>query len=198
MRLARRSPRAISMRSRIQSETRYSMTATRVNQTISTATLQPIYNGRQLKRADSTKVPTPSLGDGKPNSLDLDQVHLDIECHRSRSQRLRVAPVVCANGCTSHGHTSRRWKAVGVALLLSLVSNTSGADDSIYKEQLSIFGTRVEIVIWGAKPAVARHAVTILSRDFKIMHRDWHAWKPGKLVNLNQAFAQRKVETVDD
>ena len=87
---------------------------------------------------------------------------------------------------------------MGVALLLSLVSNTSGADDSIYKEQLSIFGTRVEIVIWGAKPAVARHAVTILSRDFKIMHRDWHAWKPGKLVNLNQAFAQRKVETVDD
>ncbi|MEE8388787.1 MAG: hypothetical protein V3R65_09440 [Acidiferrobacterales bacterium] len=71
-----------------------------MNQTISTATLQPIYNGRQLKRADSTKVPTPSLGDGKPNSLDLDQVHLDIECHRSRSQRLRVAPVllICRSG----------------------------------------------------------------------------------------------------
>jgi thiamine biosynthesis lipoprotein len=91
-----------------------------------------------------------------------------------------------------------RYKALGIALLLLLASTTSGADDSTFKTQLSVFGTRVEIAIWGVEPAVARQAVMAVSADFQIMHRDWHAWKPGKLVILNQAFAQRKTITVDD
>ncbi len=53
-----------------------------------------------MKRADITKVPTPSLNDGMPISLDLDQAHLDIQCGRPHSQRLQVAPVllICRSG----------------------------------------------------------------------------------------------------
>ncbi|PCI38664.1 MAG: thiamine biosynthesis protein ApbE [Rhodospirillaceae bacterium] len=54
---------------------------------------------------------------------------------------------------------------------------------------LYVFGTKVEITVRGEDADLAKKATAQLDQDFKRMHKDWHAWKPGELTNLNRAFA---------
>lgn len=54
---------------------------------------------------------------------------------------------------------------------------------------LYVFGTKVEITVRGEDADLARKATAQLDQDFKRMHKDWHAWKPGELTTLNKAFA---------
>lgn len=100
LRLARRSPRAISIRSRIQSETRYSITATKVNQTTSKTFFRQNYKRRQQKRAAFSSTLVPSLVDSHPVLIDLDQVPRNIERGQPCCQRHRVLlSVSCTNSC---------------------------------------------------------------------------------------------------
>ncbi|MFV1997613.1 MAG: FAD:protein FMN transferase [Acidiferrobacterales bacterium] len=140
----------------------------------------------------------PSLNDGKPISLDLDQVPIGIESDWFRSHRRRLASAVCANDCQSRLRPSLRYKALGALLLLSLMSIAYSNDESVFKTQLSVFGTRVDILIWGVEPALAKQAEDIIAADFKRIHHDWNAWKPGTLVRLNQALAARESLSVDN
>lgn len=57
-----------------------------------------------------------------------------------------------------------------------------------HKSTLYVFGTQVEIIMRGVDTATAEAATAKLSQDFDRMHRDWHAWKPGELGDLNAAF----------
>ena len=62
--------------------------------------------------------------------------------------------------------------------------------DQEQSAELFVFGTIVEIKLWGASPKEASHAFSELQKMFQGMHRDWHAWEPGLLVDINTAFAQ--------
>jgi len=64
--------------------------------------------------------------------------------------------------------------------------------------ELFVFGTIVEIKLWGASPEDASHAFTQLQQMFQGMHRDWHAWEPGRLTDINKAFAQGHSATADE
>ena len=55
--------------------------------------------------------------------------------------------------------------------------------------ELFVFGTLVEITLWGATQDQSDRAFTELQHLFNGMHRDWHAWEPGRLTEINQAFA---------
>jgi thiamine biosynthesis lipoprotein len=59
----------------------------------------------------------------------------------------------------------------------------------VYHEQLLVFGTLVDIKLWGVDEARGRQAVTRLSDDFDYMHNAWHAWHPGPLERVNQLLA---------
>jgi thiamine biosynthesis lipoprotein len=63
--------------------------------------------------------------------------------------------------------------------------------------ELFVFGTIVEIKLWGASPEEASHAFSELQQMFQGMHRDWHAWEPGRLTDINKAFAQGVPATAD-
>jgi thiamine biosynthesis lipoprotein len=52
-----------------------------------------------------------------------------------------------------------------------------------------VFGTLVEVKLWGASEAQAGQAFAELQQMFQGMHRDWHAWEPGRLTDINRAFA---------
>ncbi|HEX19256.1 MAG TPA: FAD:protein FMN transferase [Acidiferrobacteraceae bacterium] len=88
----------------------------------------------------------------------------------SRREFIKIGAVVLLSGCTARG--------------------------MLYQRQFYVFGTLLDISIWGVSIARARHAVNSLHTDFQIMHRDWHAWKPGALTRLNQAFALNRSATV--
>ncbi|MBO34140.1 MAG: thiamine biosynthesis protein ApbE [Rhodospirillaceae bacterium] len=93
----------------------------------------------------------------------------------------------------------RRFFAFGtVALLVLGMPLLAGCKDSgeETKSTLNVFGTLVEITIRDTDEQTALKAVEELSGDFQRMHKDWHAWKPGELDDLNKAIAQNRSVTV--
>ena len=70
--------------------------------------------------------------------------------------------------------------------------------DEEHGAELYVFGTIVEIKLWGASPEEAGHAFAEIQKMFQGMHRDWHAWEPGLLVEINKAFADGKSATANE
>ncbi|MEQ1813993.1 MAG: FAD:protein FMN transferase [Candidatus Nitrotoga sp.] len=66
----------------------------------------------------------------------------------------------------------------------------------LYQEQGFVFGTRVEISIYGESDARAQSAVAPVMQEFQRLHNLLHAWKPGELSELNAAFARGQVKEV--
>ena len=69
--------------------------------------------------------------------------------------------------------------------------------DQEQSAELFVFGTIVEIKLWGASPKEASHAFSELQKMFQGMHRDWHAWEPGRLTEINRAFAEGRTAIAD-
>ena len=69
--------------------------------------------------------------------------------------------------------------------------------DKVYSAELIVFGTIVEMTFYDVSDDQAGQAITELQQMFQNMHRDWHAWEPGRLADINQAFASGRVATAD-
>ncbi len=80
-----------------------------------------------------------------------------------------------------------------ISLLFLLLTACSRAPQSESVE-LYVFGTLVTITLWDAEPAARAAAVAEISPTFQQMHHNWHAWKPGPLVDINQAIARGEEE----
>ena len=70
--------------------------------------------------------------------------------------------------------------------LFTLISCTK--NEEVHQTQLFVFGTLVDISISKTSPIEAEKAFAAINLMFRGMHNDWHAWKPGKLVDLNKAI----------
>jgi len=82
-------------------------------------------------------------------------------------------------------------------LLLCLALLAACQKNEEQSAELFVFGTIVEIKLWGASPEEASLAFLELQKMFQGMHRDWHAWEPGRLTNINEAFAEGRSATAD-
>jgi thiamine biosynthesis lipoprotein len=82
-----------------------------------------------------------------------------------------------------------------LACLLSLTACQHSAQ--LYQAQFFVFGTTLDVSIQGVDPSVANRAFGQLQRDFQAMHRDWHAWEPGRLTQINEAFAAGRTAVAD-
>ncbi len=60
----------------------------------------------------------------------------------------------------------------------------------LHAQESYVFGTRVEVLVYGAPEAQAREAVAAVLREFDRMHRAYHAWQPSELTRLNEAIAR--------
>jgi len=92
-------------------------------------------------------------------------------------------------------HVARYGLALVIAalLLLGACQNERGEQDA----ELFVFGTVVELKINGVPKSQADRAIADLQQMFQQMHRDWHAWEPGLLVDINRAFAEGRAITAD-
>ncbi|MBU1426135.1 MAG: FAD:protein FMN transferase [Gammaproteobacteria bacterium] len=75
---------------------------------------------------------------------------------------------------------------------LALLLASCGGKEPLYQEQAYVFGTQVDVSIYGEDEAKARQAVVLVMREFQRLHDKLHAWKPSELSNLNTAIAQGK------
>lgn len=83
------------------------------------------------------------------------------------------------------------------ALCLGLLLTGCGRSQP-HQAQLYVFGTLVEIVLWDVSPAKGEQAIGRIRKEFQRMHREWHAWEPGPLVELNEAIAAGRPAEVPD
>ncbi|MBK1692365.1 FAD:protein FMN transferase [Ectothiorhodospira mobilis] len=82
----------------------------------------------------------------------------------------------------------RPWTAV---LLLAALLLLAGCDrPEIHRERFFAFGTLVELNVYTRDAALARAGADAVRADLTRMHRNWHAWEPGPLQEVNQALAR--------
>lgn len=82
----------------------------------------------------------------------------------------------------------RIFAAVAVVLLLAACE--SKKPEPLYQEQDYVFGTLVEISVYGEDEIHARQAVSEVTHEFQRLHDMLHAWQPSELSELNAAFAK--------
>ena len=65
--------------------------------------------------------------------------------------------------------------------------------EPLYQSQGYVFGTLVDVSIYGEPEPRARELADHVLQDFQALHNQLHAWQPGSELNkLNQAFADGK------
>lgn len=84
-------------------------------------------------------------------------------------------------------HISRftSWLILG-SMLLGL---SGCGKEALHQQQSYVFGTLVEISIYGEEEARAKQLAGQVLADFDQMHEFLHAWKPGSLSRMNEIFA---------
>jgi thiamine biosynthesis lipoprotein len=84
------------------------------------------------------------------------------------------------------------WRAFLPLVTLSLVTVFLAAcgRPPLYKQQSYVFGTLVEITVWGETEERARQVTNQVLADFDRLHHSLHAWEPGTLESLNAAIAR--------
>jgi FAD:protein FMN transferase len=86
-----------------------------------------------------------------------------------------------------------RLVMLSAALLLTACGNK---ELPTYEEQGYVFGTLVEVSVYGEEDAKARKAVTSVMQEFQRLHNLLHAWKPSALSDLNAAIARGESREV--
>lgn len=78
-------------------------------------------------------------------------------------------------------------KLFAIILLLSLYS-CSQKTERLFKKQYFIFGTIVDVLIWDDDENQVSTALEKVEAMLNSMHNQWHAWKPGRLLEINQSL----------
>jgi len=91
--------------------------------------------------------------------------------------------------------SAKRLKIPALLAGVLLVLLTACQRETQHSADLFVFGTIVEIKLWGASQEQSGRAFSEIQQMFQGMHRDWHAWERGLLVEINEAFAEGQAAT---
>lgn len=90
-------------------------------------------------------------------------------------------------------------RGIGRYLLLTLLAlwlSACNAPPQSEQYQVYVFGTLVDITLYGADEERSQQAIRRITQEFQRMHHDWHAWEPGPLVDINKQIAAGEAATV--
>lgn len=88
-----------------------------------------------------------------------------------------------------------RW-LVSLLAALALACLAGCGPREPWRQESYVFGTRVELLIYGEPEARAQAAGAEVLREFDRLHRLYHAWQPSDLTALNEAIAAGKAAQV--
>lgn len=80
-----------------------------------------------------------------------------------------------------------------LALAFTLLAGCT--KEPIYRQQSYVFGTLVEVTIWGENDARAQELIGKVLREFDRLHKELHAWQPSELTKVNDAIAKGQTIT---
>lgn len=84
----------------------------------------------------------------------------------------------------------RAMKIVLLGWLLLLLAGCARDDDVVRQVRGHVFGTQVEISIYGESEERAQQLGESVLREFDRLHHKLHAWQPSQLTALNDAIAR--------
>ncbi len=82
---------------------------------------------------------------------------------------------------------------IAVILLINLLMACDNQKPKASTHKLWVFGTVVEINIWADDIQNIQSAINEISNTFNAMHHQWHAWKPGRLTEINHSLRSGKT-----
>ncbi len=85
-----------------------------------------------------------------------------------------------------------------LVLLAIWLLGSCSSKEPLYQEQGYVFGTLVEVSIYGAPEAEAKQAVSAVMQEFQRLHTMLHAWQTSELSDLNAAIAKGESAAVSD
>ena len=83
-------------------------------------------------------------------------------------------------------------------LLAVWLLGSCSSKELLYQEQGYVFGTLVEVSIYGEPEARAKQAVSEVMQEFQRLHTMLHAWQPSELSDLNAAIARGESAAVSE
>jgi FAD:protein FMN transferase len=75
-------------------------------------------------------------------------------------------------------------------LVLLLLLTSCSPKEPLYHTQTYVFGTLVDISIYGESDARAQTVANAIINHYNLLHRRLHAWKPSEISSINHAFSQ--------
>lgn len=87
--------------------------------------------------------------------------------------------------------------AKAVLLLLSVLLAACTPKDTIHHTHGKVFGTRVEVSIYGESPERSAALSASVLAEFDRLHHKFHAWQPSALTALNDAIARGESYEAD-
>lgn len=75
-----------------------------------------------------------------------------------------------------------------IILLVVLIAACQNTPDRLIKKQYFIFGTIIEVLVWHKDEVLVNNALLEVEQDLNGMHSQWHAWKAGRLHEINKAL----------
>lgn len=69
--------------------------------------------------------------------------------------------------------------------------------EPVHKQQSFVFGTQVEVTVYGVEEATAQRALQTVLGEFDRLHRAWHPWESGTLETINTALAAGRRAPID-
>ncbi len=79
------------------------------------------------------------------------------------------------------------------ALLIASLLLTACGKEPFYQEQAYVFGTIVEVSIYGEEEAKAHQGAAAVMTEFQRLHDMLHAWQPSALSSVNAAIANGRT-----
>jgi thiamine biosynthesis lipoprotein len=83
-----------------------------------------------------------------------------------------------------------RRLTAALALTLFFLLTACAKAPALHQREAYVFGTRVEVSVWGESADKAQQALAAVLAEFDRLHRLLHAWQPSELTALNAAIAR--------
>lgn len=81
-------------------------------------------------------------------------------------------------------------------LLLATLWLTACGRDPLTSQESFVFGTRVQVLAWGATTEQAKIAISRVQQEFDRLHHTYHAWQPSELTAVNDSLAAGRPHPV--
>ncbi len=92
------------------------------------------------------------------------------------------------------------FKSLLILLVFSLSAcqQQEKTEDKLIQKQYFIFGTIIEVLVWHHDEQLVNQAFKQVEQALNGMHSQWHAWKAGRLNEMNKAMRKGESFAITD